>query len=209
MAATRGRPRSFDREAALTVATRLFWEHGYEATSIGALTEAMNIKPPSLYAAFGDKKALFDEVVTTYRQTHGEFMLRALDEEPGVRAGIARMLREAAAAYTDPALPPGCLVISGAANCSPANADVAERLRDLRNANLTGFEQRLRSAVAAGELPADTDVPVLASYLAAVIQGMSQRARDGASARELTALAETAMRAVPGGDEASGEGGAS
>ncbi|ASO20503.1 AcrR family transcriptional regulator [Actinoalloteichus hoggarensis] len=198
MAATRGRPRAFDREAALAAATRLFWRHGYEATSIGALTEAMNIRPPSLYAAFGDKKTLFEEVVTTYRRTRGAFMLRALDEEPDVRTGIARMLREAAVEYTDPTVPPGCLVISGAANCSPANADVAARLRELRDANLAVFEQRLGHAVAVGELPDDTDVSTLASYLAAVIQGMSQRARDGATTRELTALAETAMLAVPG-----------
>ena len=67
--ARRGRPPSFDRDGALQAATRLFWERGYEATSIGELTAAMGIRPGSLYAAFGDKKTLFKEVVRAYGRT--------------------------------------------------------------------------------------------------------------------------------------------
>lgn len=84
--AKRGRPRSFDREAALEQALRLFWERGYEATSVADLTAAMGIRPPSLYAAFGDKSALFGEVVDRYREGHGAYATRALAEEPTARA---------------------------------------------------------------------------------------------------------------------------
>ncbi|WP_035846495.1 TetR/AcrR family transcriptional regulator [Kitasatospora azatica] len=192
---TRGRPRSFDREAALAAAMLLFWEKGYEAASIADLTEAMGIRPPSLYAAFGDKRALFDEVVARYGQTYGAFGARALAEEPTVRAGIARLLREAAAEYTAPGRPHGCLVVSAAANCG--SPDVREALLVLRKANLEDFEQRIAAAVARGEEPAATDPRALARFTAAVVQGMSQQARDGASREELELIAQTAMAAWP------------
>src|SRR5689334_22879157 len=97
----RGRPRSFDRERALDVALRAFWQRGFDAVSVADLTVAMGITPPSLYAAFGDKKALFREVVDRYQETYGAFFGRALDAEPSVRDGLRAALRAAAIAYTD------------------------------------------------------------------------------------------------------------
>lgn len=193
----RGRPRSFDRDAVLEAAARLFWEHGYQATSIADLTNAMGIAPPSLYAAFGDKKTLFAEVVDAYGRRHGAFAWRALDEEPTARAGVRRMLREAAEVYTDPMQPRGCLIISAATNCTRQSADIADMLRDRRNANVAAIEQRIAADVDAGALPADTDPRALAVFTAAVVQGMSQQARDGATRDELHAVADAAMRAWP------------
>src|ERR1700754_841573 len=103
----RGRPREFDRDAVLQVILRQFWEHGYEMTSFPKLTQATGIGAPSLYAAFGDKESLFNEVVQTYGRTYGDFSGRALAREPTARRGVARMLHEAAAEYTDPGHPPG------------------------------------------------------------------------------------------------------
>ncbi|GAB2709746.1 TetR/AcrR family transcriptional regulator [Kitasatospora kifunensis] len=191
----RGRPRSFDRETALAAATLLFWEQGYEATSIADLTEAMGIRAPSLYAAFGDKRALFEEVVAGYGRSYGSFGLRALDEEPTVRAGITRLLRETAAEYTAPGRPHGCMIISAAANCT--NEAVAASLRTIRNANIADIERRIAAAVASGEEPPESDPQTLARLTGAVIQGMSQQARDGAGRAELEAVAEAAMRAWP------------
>src|SRR5271163_3660978 len=114
MATTRrGRPPSYSRSAALDQALELFWERGYEATSIADLTAAMGIGAPSLYAAFRSKRELFDEVVALYAETYRGFMARALAEEPNLKAGIERLLREAAGAYTLPGHPHGCLVING------------------------------------------------------------------------------------------------
>ncbi|MGW9044973.1 TetR/AcrR family transcriptional regulator [Streptomyces lydicus] len=200
----RGRPRSFDRETALEQAIRSFWEQGYEATSISDLTRAMGIGAPSLYAAFGDKRALFDEVVAAYRRLYGGFISRAVAEEPTARRGVERALREAAAEYTEPGRPRGCLVISAALNTSPPSAEVAASLREMRRSNLREIASAVRADVAAGELPAGTDADALAGYVGAVIQGMSQQARDGAERTALEAVAELAMRAWP---EAAAESG--
>jgi AcrR family transcriptional regulator len=191
----RGRPRSFDRETALEKALLAFWEHGYEATSVSDLTRVMDIGAPSLYAAFGDKRSLFEEVVREYGTKYGSFGDRALAEEPTARAAVERTLREAAVEYTDPAHPYGCLVIHAAINCT--TPEVEESLRERRNANIAAFESRIRADIAAGVLPAETDAAALARHAGAMIQGMSQQARDGASRAELEALAEIAMAIWP------------
>ncbi|SEF85919.1 transcriptional regulator, TetR family [Actinacidiphila yanglinensis] len=191
----RGRPRAFDREAALDQAVRAFWEQGYEATSVADLTRAMGIGAPSLYAAFGDKRALFAEVVEAYGARYGAYGERALAEEPSARAAVARMLREAAYAFTGEARPRGCLVISAAVNCT--TPEVSAGLLARREANVAAIRDRIRDSVDAGELPADTDPGALARYTGAVIQGMSQQARDGATREELSAMAELALRAWP------------
>ncbi|AIJ13428.1 TetR family transcriptional regulator [Streptomyces coelicolor] len=196
-ARSRGRPRSFDRATALEAALLAFWEHGYEATSVSDLTRVMDIGAPSLYAAFGDKRSLFEEVVQEYGVRYGSFGERALAEEPTARAGIERMLREAAAEYTAPGRPHGCLVIHAAANCS--TTEVEESLRERRNANIAAIESRIGADVDGGVLPPGTDAAALARYTGAMIQGMSQQARDGASRAELEALAEIALAVWPRG----------
>lgn len=197
MATTRGRPRSFDRDRAIGAAKQLFWEHGYEATSIATLTTAMGIKPPSLYAAFGDKRGLFEEVVAAYGAHEGAVLQRALDSAVPVRPAFGAMLHALADAYTTPGQPRGCLVINAANSCGPDNPEVAENLRRQRSANLDVFTARFAAAVRRGELPEDTDPGALAGYFAAVVQGMSQQARDGASTADLHAIADLALTTLP------------
>ncbi|WP_019928390.1 TetR/AcrR family transcriptional regulator [Nocardia sp. BMG111209] len=199
--APRGRPRTFDRDAALTAATRLFWERGYHATSLSDLTTAMGIRSASLYQAFGDKRALFHEAVASYSATPGaDFVTTALAEEPTARSAFARILHEAARFYSDPSHPPGCLVITAATNITTQDSAVEEYLREMRRANLDTFRTRLAAAQRTGELPADTATDTLANYFAVVVQGMSQHARDGADTDTLTGVATAAMAAWPAGD---------
>jgi len=193
----RGRIRAFDRDEALNRAVTVFWEHGYDATSIALLTEAMGIGAPSLYAAFGDKRALFGEALDRYLRTYGAFTARALAEEPTAREAIERLLCEAAAAYAGAGHPPGCLLITAATNCTPSSAEVKTCLRDLRAQGQLALEQKITAAVQAGELPAGTDAHALAAFYAATLQGMCAQARDGATRGDLAAIATAALRAWP------------
>lgn len=190
-----GRPRSFDRDKALERAVDVFWKHGYDASSIAMLCQAMGVTTPSLYSAFGDKRALFMEALDRYLQTYGAFTSDALAEEPTAHQAITRLLREAAAAYTRPEHPPGCLLITAATNCAPQSADVQDHLRDLRNAGAEALERKISNDVRTGELPADTDTRALASFYEATLQGMSARARDGAARADLDDIASTALHA--------------
>ncbi|MEU7693528.1 TetR/AcrR family transcriptional regulator [Microbispora hainanensis] len=190
-----GRTRAFDRDVALERALEEFWRHGYEATSVAGLTAVMGINPPSLYAAFGDKRRLFGEAVRRYQETHGAFASHALAGEPTARAAVERLLREAAEVYTDQAHPPGCMIISAGVNTS--DPGVVEELRAHREASKAAIRRRIERDVEAGLLPPETDAPALATFFAAVIQGMSTQARDGASRGDLDAVATLAMRAWP------------
>ncbi|WP_419997710.1 TetR/AcrR family transcriptional regulator [Streptomyces boninensis] len=196
----RGRPRAFDRDAALEKALLAFWERGYEAVSIAELTREMGIGAPSLYAAFGDKKALFDAALEVYGHSpNGTFTDRALAEEPTARAAVARILREAAVGYTAAGQPKGCMVVSAGINTT--TPEVAAELREMRNGNIGLIAERIQADVDAGMLPADTDAAALARFTGAVMQGMSTQARDGAATEELLRVAEAAMRSWPGGEE--------
>ncbi|HWD77714.1 MAG TPA: TetR/AcrR family transcriptional regulator [Kribbella sp.] len=192
-----GRPRSFDRDEALEAAVTVFWRHGYDATSISMLTEALGISAPSLYAAFTDKQTLFLEVLDRYLNTYGAFSRVVLQEEPNARNAVDRLLREAAVAYTRADQPHGCLLITATTNCGPQSADVAERLRKIRAAGLRELRAKLAVAVRAGELPDDTDTRALARFYSAVLQGMSAQARDGATRSDLKHIAANAMHAWP------------
>jgi AcrR family transcriptional regulator len=193
----RGRPRAFDRNAALDIAMRLFWRRGYEATSIAELADAMGINPPSLYGAFGDKKRLFTEAVRRYEAGPGGFAARALVEEQTAERAIRRLLVEAAAVFSDPRYPPGCMVVSAATNCAAHAADVAAALAEKRAAMELALRRRIEAAIGAGELPRATDAGEWAAFYAAVFQGMSIEAGDGAGRPKLLAVAERAMDAWP------------
>ncbi|MEU4800830.1 TetR/AcrR family transcriptional regulator [Actinosynnema sp. NPDC023587] len=180
-----GRKRGFDREAVLDQVTRAFWRAGYDATSVADLTRLTGVNPPNLYAAFGDKKALFAEVVERYRHTYGAFAGRALAEEPTARAAVERILHEAATGYTDPERPRGCLVLS------------APELAEHRRAAIDAVEAKISADVAAGVLPGSTDAHGLAVFVAATVHGMSGLARDGATRGELGRVARAALSAWP------------
>lgn len=175
----------------------VFWEHGYDATSIALLTKALGIGAPSLYAAFGGKQALFIEALDRYLDTDGAFTRRALAEEPNARDAVERLLREAAAAYTRPDRPRGCLLISAATNCSPQSAGIAAHLRDLRVAGVRALQDKIADAARTGEVPAGTDAGALAMFYSAVLQGMSAQARDGAGKSDLEQIARAALCAWP------------
>jgi AcrR family transcriptional regulator len=175
----------------------VFWKHGYDSTSIALLTESMGIGAPSLYAAFGDKRALFDEALDLFSKTYGAFTVQALTEEGDARAAVERLLRGAAVAFTGSGHPPGCLVITAATNCSPQSAAVQKRLKSFRARTVRALEEKMEDAKSSGRLPPDVDAHTLALFYSSTLQGMSAQARDGASREELEAIVDAALRAWP------------
>ena len=189
-----GRPRKFDRGAALRTAMELFWEHGYEGTSLNMLTSAMGITPTSLYAAFGTKDALFEEAVELYNAADSSPTVRALELTP-TRDAIEAMLRRNADAYVDPDTPLGCMVVLAGTNLGRGHEHVGRHLADLRAQDLARVTERIERGAAEGDLPDGVDAPVLASYCVTVLQGLSVRARDGCGRDEAHAVIDIAMSA--------------
>jgi len=193
----RGRPLSFDREAALEKAMHVFWERGYEAASVADLTAAMGITPPSLYTAFGDKERLFLEAVDAYGKGPGGFGARALAEEPTARQALQRLLEEGAVELTRDCQPHGCMMVMATTNCSLAAEHLQAALAKRRAVYVKDMEDRIQRGIDQGELPPGTDAYALANFYAMVYQGMSMQAKDGASRESLLESARMAMRSWP------------
>jgi len=192
----RGRPLSFDRDAALQRAMEVFWAHGYEASSLHDLTQAMGINPPSLYAAFGDKEKLFMEVVDRYQQERREAVLQAF-EEPTAKEAVRRLLTEGAQALARQGAPRGCLLVMSDTNCSAGSRHVQEALASRRAAMTRLLKARLDRGIRDGDLARSANTAALADFYSIVMQGMVMLARDRPSRKTLLAAVETAMRAWP------------
>jgi AcrR family transcriptional regulator len=191
--AERGRPRSFDRDAALGRAMELFWTKGYEAASMSELTGAMGIASPSLYAAFGCKENLFREAVALYRKVHGAEIWNALARAQTAFEAIKGFLMESARVFTRSGKPSGCLVVLSALHVSESCETVRAELIKIREHNVKELTDRLKQGVEAGELAADVVLEPIARYYVTVQQGMSIQARDGANRKTLEAIAAAAI----------------
>lgn len=190
-----GRPRTFDKDAALHAAMEVFWRDGFEGASTQALRQAMGIRhAASFYKAFGDKGKLFRLAVEHYATTVGSAPIVALAEGATADAAVAAMLAAGAELYTEKSSGVGCLIVSGAVNCTPENADVAEFLAAYRVAVQKQLVQRLHRAVEDGELARDTDIGAVAEFYASLLHGIAVRARDGASGTDLRAAVHFAPR---------------
>lgn len=193
-----GRPREFDRDAALEAGMFLFWRKGFAATSVNDLCDAMGISSPSLYAAFGSKEALYLEAVEHYVRTQGPPVWDKLAEGTTARAGIENLL----IAWTESlpksrATPAGCMALLAAVG-DEWPAAIVRVVKKVRLEMLGTLRSRLEAAVADGELPTSTDIDGLSRFYLGVFQGMAVQAKDGATQAELRAVAAAAMAAWPG-----------
>lgn len=192
----RGRPREFDCDKALNGALAVFWRKGYQGASMADLTRAMGVNRPSLYAAFGNKEALFRKVLDRYAEGPAAFALEALSE-PTARRVVERLLQSAADAQTDPRKARGCLMVQSALSSGPAAETVRRELAARRIRWQTALRQRLERAKREHDLPAAAKPADLASYVATVMHGMAVQAASGASRDVLRRVAKTALRAWP------------
>lgn len=193
----KGRPRAFDRSQALRSALEVFWRRGYEPASVAELCAAMGINPPSLYAAFGSKAALFLEAIRSYEKTYWEAPARRFLAEPDVYTAVENFFHEAAQLLLSPETPCGCMIVLAAVNISDDETDIIAAIGELRRETKRMFADRLRQAILEGHIPADTDVPALAGALNTMLEGLSLQARDGLFQSELKAIAAHAVRMLP------------
>jgi AcrR family transcriptional regulator len=192
-----GRPRGFDRDAALEAAMFQFWRKGFAAASMNELCGAMGIRSPSLYAAFGSKEALYLEAIERYVETAGPPVWGKLTEGETARAGVENLLLAASESLPKShATPAGCMATL-AAVCDEWPAGIANAVRKIRLGMLGTLRSRLETGVAYGELPASTDTESLSRFYMGVFQGMAIQARDGASPKVLRGVVAAAMAAWP------------
>jgi TetR/AcrR family transcriptional repressor of nem operon len=184
-----GRPRSFSREEALDRAIPVFWAKGYSGASFRDLTAAMGISAPSLVAAFGDKRGLFDAVAARYAETIAAGALAALEGATGLRDQLGAFFAAVIANAAADGKPTGCLVTCALAEAAGEDAAASTRLRML----VAAADERLaRTFAAAGHAP--EEARGLARIAVATMHSLALRARAGATREELQEVSDAAVR---------------
>jgi AcrR family transcriptional regulator len=174
----------------------VFWQKGYEGASLPDLTRAMGINRPSLYAAFGNKEALFRRAVARYAEGPAGYVREAL-AAPTARDVFRKLLEGGIRMVADPRNPRGCLAVQGALACGDEAEPVRKQLCAQREAMVTALRKRLQRAKAEGDLPRSADPAALARYAATIMHGLAVQAAGGASAAELGRVAKIALNAWP------------
>jgi AcrR family transcriptional regulator len=191
-----GRPRAFNTDQALDQAMYLFWRKGFLGTSLSDLTEAMGINRPSLYAAFGNKEALFRRTVERYFQGPAAYLKDAL-REPTARAVVEHLLHGVVDSVTDPKLPGTCLWVHGALSCGGTSDPLQVEFVKQRAQGHADLRTRFKRAIAEGDLPHGSDADALARFVQTVNFGLAVQATTGASRKELLRVLATALQAWP------------
>ncbi len=189
-----GRPRSFDETGALKKATQVFWAKGYDGVTIDNLVGGMGVGRPSLYAIFGDKRAIFLRVLRAYAERKGALAAKALLAPQGLRDSITDFLRYAVESATEKGSARGCLMI-----CVAPLVNDAEVQRFLRSAVAGGaalVERRFRVGISAGDIPPDFPAAARAIQVTDLARGLTMRALLGIPRKTLLKEAEEAADLV-------------
>jgi TetR/AcrR family transcriptional regulator, copper-responsive repressor len=194
----RGRPPSYDRDAALAALTSVFWNQGFAATSLDDLAAATAMNRPSLYGAFGDKQAMYLAALDRYGHDAEVQLGGILAAVPDVRAAIGALLHASVDFYlAGDSGPRGCLAVCTTA----AEAVTTPAMRDGLAAVLARLDgviaARLAQGVADGQLPPDLDVAAAAMLIAGTLHSIAIRARAGSPRPTLLRLAEAGAAALP------------
>jgi len=191
-----GRHREYDEEKVLDAALCVFWRKGYEGASYADLTEAAGVARPALYAAFGDKNALFRRALDRYQERFMNHIPEAL-ELPTAREVAAHMLYSSVELNTRFPDHAGCLGINGAMAGSDESEPVRQALIEFRAAGEKQLRERFERAKAEGDLPPAANPEALAAFIMAVLHGMAVQAKAGFSRDKLEAVAAQALSAWP------------
>ncbi|MBC7843818.1 MAG: TetR/AcrR family transcriptional regulator [Gemmatimonadaceae bacterium] len=196
---TRGRPREFDTNSALDQALAVFQRDGFEGASVQALTEAMGICKPSLYAAYGNKEALFIAALRRYTDAQEAHRTALLDGEPDCRRAVALLLHDMVASHARCQSSSACLIVRETLGGTAAahSSEIREALASAMASGHSTLAARLVRARNEGQLTPACDTTALADYFSAVMSGLSILAKNGASADAMDRVVQTAMHAWP------------
>lgn len=175
-----GRPRSFDKALALRNAMHVFWAKGYEGTTMSDLVEAIGVKSPSVYAAFGNKDSIFIEAVKEYSEMILNGPLKALNDEPDIYQAVKKLLEASLGLFIDTDNPRGCLIMTSAINATPEHIELVDLVRSYRDNYKNILVKRFELAQIKKQIKIDSNPSELAEYYIMVINGMALRVRDGA-----------------------------
>ncbi|WP_165078778.1 MULTISPECIES: TetR/AcrR family transcriptional regulator [unclassified Desulfovibrio] len=195
--APRGRPREFDRDAALNAAMETFWRKGYMQTTLADLCQAMGISAPSFYCAFGTREDIFLETVAHYKQQYWDKALDRLMQAGDVRTALKNFVEDAVQIYMRPGLPKGCFVEISTVGLAPGETRIIEALAVLDRETEALFRKRLLLAIEAGELPPESDVPAIVGALIAFMKGVALLARGELCQAELAEIARRGLALLP------------
>lgn len=194
---TLGRPLTYDPETVLDAAMELFWSHGYEATSLHDLLAAMGLSKSSFYQAFGGKKALFLRCVERYRERIGNRLHETLAAAPSGQAFIAQVLLSSVSESRQPQeLRRGCLLMNTATEFAQKDAAVARQVSSGFEGLRTILSAAVRRGQAEGEIAADLDPAMAASYLISSLGGLKTVVKGGADEQRVRDIVAVTLRAL-------------
>lgn len=193
---TRGRPRDFNRDTALEAAMETFWQYGYEASSLSILKANMGINSPSLYAAFGNKEALFAEAVNFYLEKYGSYREKVLSEATTAAEGVAELFEQTIKQFSAGNHHNGCLVVLAALCGSKESQPVQQILNNERRRTATLFAERLSKGQKDGDIDDSRDVQILAEYLATLLFGLTIQFRDGVAPDVIRGIVKLALKTL-------------
>lgn len=192
--AKRGRPQCFDEQEVLHKAMLLFWQYGYEATSISDLTKALNLTAPSLYRSFGDKQQLFQRCLEYYLANEACVIDRIFSDAKTAKVAIELFLYENVKRLVQENKPTGCMLLVSTMNCSEQHSDLQEEIKQKRMTVKEKIYQRLLQGQQAGEISENASIQEITDFYTTVLQGMTFQARDGVGREQLNQVAAYAIK---------------
>lgn len=191
-----GRPIEFDPDVVLDAAMSVFWQRGFEATSLADLLAAMNLSKSSFYNAFGSKHELFERCLARFRAQQVDRMQQGLYAAPSPVDFIRRMLLAAAAEAREPGRPRGCLIMNTASELSGRDPAVAALVSNATQDFAGMFRLAVEQAQERGEISRERDPALLAGYLLTAMAGIRTMVKAGLDANEVEQIAHIAVRAL-------------
>lgn len=192
--AKRGRPKCFDEQRALEQAMLLFWQYGYEATSISDLTQVLGITAPSLYCCFGDKAQLFDKSIHYYLEHEACPLPRIFDNATTAKSAVESLLLDHLNRFTRTDKPAGCMLITSIINCTQQSMPLQQKLLQLKHDRHSQLLARLQRGIDEEDLPEDAPIQQMLDFYSTVLQGLTLQARDGMNASQLQSVVHQALQ---------------